>query len=362
MGHRPECSVFARTGRPSKAVAHSGRCSVLGGFKMTAALKLIHGENRFGKKDYINRGALAEPKTGVLFTEFIEKTVARKQKRMKQSYSRNYKTLLYHLQNFTDEFDVNIYTNSVNEEFLDDFITSLEEKELKLGYINYLLVLIKGMVKKAAIYGYAVDPSFDDVQVKTEETFSVYLSMNEITRLYYYENLTRIQKKWRDLFVLGCLTGLRYSDYSTLDESNFQGDFIVKTTKKTGTKVVIPVHDYIREIIARYHDKFPAGLSTQQFNRHLKNIGRKVGFNEPVINTYTKGREVITESKPKWQYISSHTARRSFATNMYLTGRMKTHEIMAITGHTTERSFFRYIKVTQEDTIKQIAGDTFFRK
>lgn len=329
---------------------------------MTAALKLIHGENRFGKKDYINYGALTEPKTGVLFTEFIEKTVARKQKRMKESYSRNYKTLLLHLENFTTEFDVNLYTNSVNEEFLDDFITWLEEKNLRLSYIGYQVILIKGMVKKAAIYGYAVDPSFDDVQVKAEETFSVYLSMNEITRLYYYENLTNIQKKWRDLFVLGCLTGLRYSDYSTLDDSNFQGDFIVKVTKKTGVKVVIPVHDYIREIVSRYPEKFPAGLSTQQFNRHLKNIARKAGFNDAVVYTCTKGRNVNTEYKQKWEMVSSHTARRSFATNMYLTGRMKTHEIMAITGHTTEKSFFRYIKVTQEDTIKQIAGDNFFRK
>jgi integrase len=60
--------------------------------------------------------------------------------------------------------------------------------------------------------------------------------------------------------------------------------------------------------------------------------------------------------------ISSHTARRSAATNMYLTGRWKTFQIMAITGHTTEESFFRYIKVSKTDVAKQMAGDSYFKK
>jgi hypothetical protein len=63
------------------------------------------------------------------------------------------------------------------------------------------------------------------------------------------------------------------------------------------------------------------------------------------IITNTKGHD--TDTKPKYEFISSHTARRSAATNMYLTGRMKTYEIMSLTGHTTEKSFFRYIRVEQ---------------
>ena len=58
----------------------------------------------------------------------------------------------------------------------------------------------------------------------------------------------------------------------------------------------------------------------------------------------------------------SDDERRSAATNMYLTGRMKTFEIMQLTGHTSEKSFFRYIKVTSEQSAKHIAGDSFFNK
>jgi integrase len=94
----------------------------------------------------------------------------------------------------------------------------------------------------------------------------------------------------------------------------------------------------------------------------LKNIARKAGFNDAIVYTCTKGRNVNTEYKQKWEMVSSHTARRSFATNMYLTGRMKTLNIMSITGHTTKKSFFRYIKVTKEDAVKQLSGDIIFRK
>lgn len=326
------------------------------------ALKIVKGAFDSGRKDYINHAAASEPRIGVLFYDFVEMTIKRKARRMKPSYEKNYKSLLFHLRNFTEEYGVNIYTNSVNEEFLDDFISYLEEKDLTSGYIHYLLVLVKGMVKKAAVYGYAVDSSYDDVEVKTTDSFSVYLSMNEISRLYFYQGLTRIQEKWRDLFIVGCLTAFRYSDYSDLSESNFDEKFITKVTKKTGIKVVIPQHDYVKEILKKYDGKIPSKLSIQQFNRHIKNICRKVGFNEPVTYDYIKGGKTYIVTKQKWEMISSHTARRSFATNMYLTGRMKTYEIMAITGHTTEKSFFRYIRITKRNVVDAIAGDNFFRK
>ena len=89
---------------------------------------------------------------------------------------------------------------------------------------------------------------------------------------------------------------------------------------------------------------------------------KKIGFNETVSYSYTRGGKLNTDTKEKWEMISSHTARRSAATNMYLTGRMKTYEIMQLTGHTTEKNFFRYIKVTSDDTAKSISGDVFFRK
>jgi len=218
------------------------------------------------------------------------------------------------------------------------------------------------MVRRAGTYGYVVDSSYDDVTVDDEELSSVYLSMNEITRIYYFKGLTRKQERIKDLFVIGCLTALRYSDYSTLCKEDFQGDKIIKITKKTGKKVIIPLHDYVKEIYKKYDGNVSSNLCIQHFNRYIKSICRKIGFDEVITHSYIVGGTVTTISKNKWELISSHTARRSAATNMYLTGRIKTYEIMAITGHTSEKSFYRYIKVTNETLANQIATDTYFKK
>lgn len=313
------------------------------------------------KKDYINRNNLNEPKEGVLFVDFIEKILARKVKRVGKSYIGNYKTLINHLNNFSYKYNAYLYTNSINENFLDDFIVYLEESNLRLNYIRGLLELAKAMVRKAAVYGYAVDHTYDNVNVDEEESFAIYLSTNEITRIYYYNGLSKKQSRIRDLFILGCLTGLRYSDYSTLTKSNFQDNYIVKITQKTKKKVIIPMHDIVREIYLKYNGNIPSNISIQHFNRYIKLICKKVGINSKVVLNYTIGGKLYTENKEKWELISSHTARRSAATNMYLTGRMKTYEIMAITGHTTEKSFFRYIRTTTEDKIKQISNDIYFK-
>ena len=89
---------------------------------------------------------------------------------------------------------------------------------------------------------------------------------------------------------------------------------------------------------------------------------KEIGFDDKYTFSFTSGGVLNTVTKYKWELISSHTARRSAATNMYLTGRMKTFEIMQLTGHTSERNFFRYIKVTSEQSASQIAGDTNKKK
>jgi len=335
---------------------HSGPCFSTGG-KMNAALKLVDQP----KKDYINRYLSSQPKEGVLFSDFIRTTATRKAKRMSATYLNTYTTLISHLEKFSKQNDVSLYTNSINEEFLEDFITYLNDLDLKQSYVKSVVEHTKAMVRKAGTYGYAVDPSYDDVVIEEDDPFAIYLSMNDISRIYFYDDLSKIQKQQKDLFVVGCLTALRYSDYSTLSPRDFQGNFIIKTTKKTGKRVVIPVHDFIKQIYDRYNGEISRGTTVQQFDRILKVIMQKIGFNDQVTYTYTRGGKLITETKQKWELISSHTARRSAATNMYLTGRMKTFEIMAITGHTTEKSFFRYIRITNDDISKQLAGDIYFK-
>lgn len=222
------------------------------------------------------------------------------------------------------------------------------------------------MIRRASQYNYAVDPSFDEIDMRLEETNAVFLSMNEITRIYYYkftnQDKRKAKERIRDLFIIGCLTALRYSDYSTLNKDNYQNGYIVKRTKKTNVDVKVPAHDYVKDIFAKYDGFIPRGLCIQYFNKYLKVIIKEIGLNDLVTYSFIKGGRLVTVTREKWEQISSHTARRSAATNMYLTGRMKTLEIMKLTGYRTEQNFFRYIRLTGDDTARSISGDMFFRK
>ena len=311
-------------------------------------------------KNYIDKNHLDEPIKDKLLIDFIYDMTSKKNR--SKSYISQYSVLAKHIQEFSDQMNCIIYTNSITEDFLEDFIYYLRDKNMRTNTVKGLIEKTKAMAKKAGNYGYAVNRTFDEVTIPEEDTCSISLSMNDITRIYYFKDLTKRQEKIRDLFIIGCLTGMRYSDYSTLTSENIHGDIIIKKTKKTGVTVYVPMHQYIKEIIQKYNGETPNNISIQHFNRSIKPICKKIGFIDKVIFTRTVGHEVVTQLYEQWQVISSHTARRSAATNMYNSGKMTTLQIMLITGHTTEKNFFRYIKISREENAKTLANNIFFRK
>lgn len=251
-------------------------------------------------------------------------------------------------------------------EFLDDFIIYLEDQGLRYNTIVGYIEKIQSLIRRASQYNYAVDSTYDEIDLKCEPTNAIFLSMNEIARIYYYkfvrQDKRKAKEKIRDLFVLGCLTALRYSDYSRLTSQNLRNGYIMIRTQKTNIDVKVPAHDYVKEIFEKYNGSVPSGLCIQYFNKYLKVIMKEIGLNDKITYSYTQGGKLVTVTREKWELISSHTARRSAATNIYLTGRIKTFEIMKLTGHRSEQNFFRYIRLTNEDTARSISGDIFFRK
>lgn len=159
--------------------------------------------------------------------------------------------------------------------------------------------------------------------------------------------------------MIGCLTALRFSDYSRLQPKNFVRNKIVIKTKKTNTPVQIPIHPLVKEIIDKYNKQLPPPPTIQHFNRKIKKMCREIGFTKKILYERTVGHKRISKLVPKYQFISSHTARRSAATNMYVSG-ILAFRIMLITGHKTEKSFFRYIRITREENVKILARHKFF--
>lgn len=159
---------------------------------------------------------------------------------------------------------------------------------------------------------------------------------------------------------LGAFTGLRFSDFSRLEWKNITNTGTISIqTQKTGTKVVIPIHPVVREILDRGYD-FSSSMSDQKINRYIKEVGKIAGIDGMVTINRNVGGRTVTESVPKYSLITTHTARRSFATNAYKSG-VPTIAIMKITGHREESTFLRYIKVSEEENAEMLKRHSFFQ-
>ena len=193
-----------------------------------------------------------------------------------------------------------------------------------------------------------------------EQTTAIYLSEKELSQIYNLdlssnERLDTV----RDWFIIGAYTGLRFSDLNKLSKKNIKTYTIEIKTQKTGETVIIPIAKKVREILEKHNYKLPRLMSNQKFNSYIKQVCKLALIDEPISLEETKGKLVVHKSKPKYNLVSAHTARRSFATNAYLSG-LPTINIMRMTGHRTEKSFLQYIKITKEENAKKLITHKFF--
>ena len=119
---------------------------------------------------------------------------------------------------------------------------------------------------------------------------------------------------------------------------------MVVHTHKTDKTVIIPLHPMVKAIITKYGGVLPKSVDKSKTLKHIRKCAEWAGISESVSLSRVKGGLTETKNGEKHQFLMNHTARRSFATNMYLRG-VPSISIMAITGHTTEANFLKYIKV-----------------
>ena len=194
----------------------------------------------------------------------------------------------------------------------------------------------------------------------SEEADTIYLDETDIKRLIDCTLPTESLEQVRDLFVMACYTGVRIQDYNKLNRFHLVNDgtmFKIRT-EKTGAEVLIPLHAEAKRILLKYNG-MPKVISSQKFNEYIKSVCRIGGIDELVQITRTVEGKRQTTICPKYELVSSHTARRSFATNTYKAG-IPTLAIMAITGHSTEKVFMKYVRVSKEEQAGLIGSHGFF--
>jgi integrase len=208
-----------------------------------------------------------------------------------------------------------------------------------------LLQIIKYAVKLKKIPAVKmVELEFD---TRREETDSIYLTESEILQLLEIKDFDDpIHEQVRDVFVVGCFTGMRFSDYSTIDTNAIRNNRLEFIQKKTGGKVTIPIHPVVNTILKKYNNELPKVPRNNEFNRIIKIVGEKLPcLHVPFTRQVTYGRELKEIIAMKYSMISTHTSRRSALSNEYLKG-TDPLIIMSMSGHKSHKSFMRYIKVS----------------
>lgn len=343
--------------------------------------------------EYLNllKEAIKGTKKGIptsLF-EFFEYFISETSKQLKtekkedtrNSLAKGYAQTLSCLKDFAKDKNRRVDFDTMDIEFYTDFIEYLEtvktitkengKKVNKYGFsantIGKHIKNLKRLLNEASSPEININKFtyYNRFKVIKEDTDSIYLSEHELQSMYELDlsNNPRLERV-RDLFLVGAWTGLRFSDFTTIKAKNIQGDFIHIQTQKTGQKVVIPIHWTIKSIMEKYKEQFenslPPDISNVKMNAYLKEIGAKLDDlkkDERIV--YTKAGKTIHKKQLKWELLTTHTARRSFATNMFKAG-VPTITIMGITGHKTEKAFLRYIKVTPDEHAKILMG--YFQK
>jgi len=307
---------------------------------------------------------IAKTKGADLYTEF-ERYIKSNEKKVSKATLTVFKNVKEHLEAFEAFKKDKISFKSFDYNFYDGFIEFLTFEYqlprrltptfgLKTNTIGKTIKQLRIFLRDRMRRKIIAPIDLTDFKIPEEETDAIYLSHDEIRKIYSCDlSAYPYLGEYRKLFVLACLTGLRFSDFSTLRPEDLRNDMLYKKQNKSDHWVIIPLRTEAKEIFTeQFKEKLPQ-LTNAEFNRHIKTIGKIAGINNLITFSFKKGNKDVIEIKPKYEWITTHTGRRSFCTNEFLAG-TPVKLIMKISGHKKEKDFYRYIRISPEEAALKI--------
>jgi site-specific recombinase XerD len=273
-----------------------------------------------------------------------------KKKKLKPSTLNSFRTSRKMLNNFFNTKSWDLKLGELTQEHIDlisDYL--IQDLEWSMNTHAKLMMDMLQMVKYAVKLKRLPPAALIELKFDTsrEETDSIYLTENEILELLEIKDFDNAEQEIvRDVFAIGCFTAMRFSDYSVLDPTAIRNNRLAFIQVKTGAKVTIPIHPVVNTILQKYDYKLPPVPRNNDFNAIIKKVGAKMPcLHVPFTKQITYKRELTEIVKMKYDYLMTHTARRSFCSNEFIKG-TDPMIIMAISGHKSYKSFMRYIKVS----------------
>lgn len=326
-----------------------------------------------GKAD--RKGSSAQPAKSVVLTYF-DMWIAEESRANQWAGSTTAK--MQSFRNSLEEFKADLAFSDLNEKGITRYIDFLRKKGHEETSIQKRYSNLKWFLYWAIRKGYCTETAIQTYRPKFKVLAKpvIFLTRPELLKLYNYEipaspcvvTLTdsagqqyekSVQyagalEKARDLFCFCAFTSLRYSDMAALKRSDIVGDKIIVTTQKTNDRLEIPLNNYSRAILEKYAGlQDPRGLalpviSNQKMNDYLKELCELCDFREPITKVYYKGGARVEETRPKYELISTHAARRTFICYA-LTKGIPPQIVMKFTGHSDYKAMKPYIDIAGAD-------------
>ncbi|MCI0922521.1 tyrosine-type recombinase/integrase [Sphingobacterium rhinopitheci] len=265
----------------------------------------------------------------------------------------NYKTFKRIIEEFEQYIKKNLVFEGLTTELLHKFKQwMINQKLYSVNYAGKNIRMLKTVLNDAVLYGKVFPNDINKIKSIKEQDVDRYiinLNLEEIKRIYNTVMPTKTLEDAKKWLIIGCYIGQRKSDLLAITKDNIRqtakGLFIDITQKKTGKHVTVAIAEpFVIDIIL---DKFPNAVSDHELGKYFKKVCELAEINEPIKGYIIKGdNKRKTKRKelgvfPKYQLITSHVCRRSFATNFYKM--MPTSILIAITGHSSEDMFLKYI-------------------
>jgi integrase len=275
----------------------------------------------------------------------------------KETTIKRYRTSYNHIVEYQKYDRVKLTFDDINKDFYINFSAYLNDvKNLANNSAGNVFKFIKTFMNWALEKKLHTNTEYiKAIKVIKKDADPVFLTDKEIELLTNVKLDNPRLEKTRDLFLIQYYTLLRYSDLEKLSPENFdtEGDMIKIETIKTEQPILIPFHKKLKELVEKYPDYQLPIITNQRYNDYLKEVCRIAGIDAPVerIKYYGKRRE--KKVFPKYEIISSHSARHTGITYLLRKGLLPEY-VMKISGHRSRAAFQRYVNIAQNEAVEEV--------
>ncbi len=249
--------------------------------------------------------------------------------------------------------------DDVDSAFHFRLVQKMQDAGFGINYQWKTVSQLKTVMNEGRKLKYHSNLDFQDFKTRREDPDTVYLTKEEVDRLWEYTPAFELERKARDLFLLGVYSCARFSDYSRLSLDMISDGVIHFHQVKTGGQVLVPASPRLLAILERNGGHAPH-LAQQHLNEWIKRACKAVGIDGRVEVSSFDGKCRKTERKCKYELVSSHAARRSGITLLYMTG-IPLQQVMLISGHKDQDSIRHYLRLTKEENVAMLRDNPFFK-